>query len=216
MSVYGQQLADQVGQPNTPPFPTQLNGTQVTLGGQALPLRYVGGGQVNAQVPFGLPVNTALQLVVQRGVTLSVPQDVVVAAAQPAVYTQDQSGKGAGVIVDANTGNVVTGSTPAGVGDTVVIYCNGLGAVSPPLAPGAPAPLGGPLSSDGESAKRDDWRGRRNGEFRRLGPWLSRPVSGECSCADRRRVRQRGPRSLDHSRAGQPAGDDGGEVSRSL
>jgi uncharacterized protein (TIGR03437 family) len=101
---------------------------------------------VNAQVPFELTVNTQQQLVAQRGSSLSVPQDVVVAAAQPAVYTRDQSGKGAGVIVNGSTNTLITPATPAHPGDTVVIYCNGLGAVDPTVPSGTAAPLEGPLS----------------------------------------------------------------------
>jgi len=146
VSIFGQQLADQPGQPNAAPFPTTLNGTQVLMGGTPLPLRYVGSGQINAQVPFTLGINTQQQLIVRKGNALSVPQDVAVAAAQPAVYTQDQSGTGPGVIVDGNTGALVTPGTPTRVGDVVVIYCNGLGAVNPAVPSGTPAPVGGPLS----------------------------------------------------------------------
>jgi uncharacterized protein (TIGR03437 family) len=147
VSIYGQQFATSSSTSSTLPFPTSVNGTQVTLGGTALPLRYVGGGQINAQVPFNIGINTAQQLVVTNGSTLSAPQSVVVAAAQPGVYTQDQSGSGPGIIVDLNTGAVVTASHPAHVGDVLVIYCNGLGAVNPALPTGTPAPLNGPLSS---------------------------------------------------------------------
>lgn len=37
--------------------------------------------------------------------------------------------------------------TPASIGDTVVIYCTGLGAVSPSVAAGAPAPITPPYST---------------------------------------------------------------------
>jgi uncharacterized protein (TIGR03437 family) len=147
VSIYGQDLATSTGGGGTAPFPTQVNGTEVLMGGQPLPLRYVGTGQVNAQVPFELATNTQQQLVVQRGTTLSVPQDVVVAAAQPGIYTQDASGSGPGIIVDASQSyQLVTAQTPAAAGDVLVIYCNGLGAVTPALPTGTPAPLAGPLS----------------------------------------------------------------------
>jgi uncharacterized protein (TIGR03437 family) len=147
VSIYGQDLATSTGGGGNPPFPTQVNGTQVLMGGQTLPLRYVGAGQVNAQVPFGLATNTQQQLVVQRGTTLSVPQDVVVAAAQPGIYTQNASGSGPGIIVDASQSyQLVTSQTPAAAGDVLVIYCNGLGAVNPAIPTGTPAPLAGPLS----------------------------------------------------------------------
>jgi hypothetical protein len=94
VSVYGLGLADTTGIGQSVPFPTNLNGTQVLMGGQLLPLRFVGADQVNAQVPFELTANTQQQLVVQRGSALSVPTDVVVALAQPAIYTLDASGSG--------------------------------------------------------------------------------------------------------------------------
>ena len=146
VSIFGQQLAGQAVSSGNPPFPTNINGTQVLVGGIALPLRYVGGGQINAQVPFGLGVNTQQQLTVQNGSALSVPQNVVVASAQPGIYTQDLSGSGPGVIVDGNTNIEVTATNPAHIGDTLVIYCNGLGAVSPPVPTGTPAPSMEPLA----------------------------------------------------------------------
>jgi uncharacterized protein (TIGR03437 family) len=147
VSIYGLDLADSTVINSSLPFPTLSGGAQVLMGGQALPLRYVGGNQVNAQVPFGLNINTTQQLVVQKGTTLSVPQALLVAPAQPGIYTQDQSGTGAAVIVDANTNTLITAGNPAKAGDIVVIYCNGLGAVAPAVPTGTPAPLAGPLSS---------------------------------------------------------------------
>jgi uncharacterized protein (TIGR03437 family) len=147
VSIYGQHLASQAVTSGSPPFPTNVNGTQVLMGGVALPLRYVGGTQINAQVPFGLGINTQQQLIVQNGNALSVPQSLVVAAAQPGIYTQDLSGKGPGIITDYTTGNQeITASNPAHIGDTLVIYCNGLGAVSPPVPTGTPAPTNGTLT----------------------------------------------------------------------
>jgi uncharacterized protein (TIGR03437 family) len=72
-------------------------------------------------------------------------QQVVVAAAQPGIYTRDQSGNGLGVIVDGS--DLVTANSPAKLGDTIVIYCNGLGEVAPAVPSGTAAPSTGPLSS---------------------------------------------------------------------
>ena len=144
IAIKGLGLADSTVTNSNPPLPTQSGGAQVLLGGEPLPLRYVSGDQVNAQVPFDLTVNTAQQLIVQRDATLSVPQDVVVAAAQPGIYTQDGSGTGDGRIFNGST--LVTASNPAKAGDVVTIYCNGLGAVTPPLPTGSPAPSAEPLA----------------------------------------------------------------------
>src|SRR5262249_2189768 len=131
IAIYGQELADKTASSGSVPFPTEVGGTQVLIGDKALPLRFVANGQVNAQVPFDVGVNTQQQLVVRRGTTISVPQDVVVAAAQPAVYTQDQKGvygNSAGVITNAAY-QLNTAASPAKAGDIVLLFCNGLGAV---------------------------------------------------------------------------------------
>jgi len=56
-----------------------------------------------------------------------------VAAAQPGIYTQDQTGTGPGVIFDFEASAIVTPGKPAQIGDTITIYCNGLGDVSTPV-----------------------------------------------------------------------------------
>ena len=76
ITVWGANLSDGVGQSNGLPLPQQLNGTQVLLGNQPLPILYTSTGQLNVQVPYTVPVNTQYQLTVQHGNTLSVPQAV--------------------------------------------------------------------------------------------------------------------------------------------
>ncbi len=148
ITIFGAQLEDQNqgSQPSTVPFPTSFNGAQLMLGNKALPLRYVGPGQINAQIPFETSPNSSLQLVLQRdGTALSVPLNLVVAPTDPAVYTQDGSGSGLGLAFDSQF-NLLTASNPPAEGGTIVIYANGLGGVSPALPTGTPAPLSGALS----------------------------------------------------------------------
>ena len=97
IAIFGNQLADPNGQQPPPgTVPTSLGHTQVKLGDALLPLFYTSNSQLNAQVPFSLPVNSQQQLVVQYGNTLSVPAPVSVAAAQPAIFTRGFLGHGAG------------------------------------------------------------------------------------------------------------------------
>ena len=122
------------------------------MGGQALPLSYVGETQVNAVVPQGLNPNASYQLVVARGATRSVPAAVTVTALQPGIYTADTSGSGQGIVAIAGTsllaGVAGAGSRPVQSGsEFLVIFCTGLGAVQgtggeAPPADGAGAPLG--------------------------------------------------------------------------
>src|SRR5262249_30378162 len=117
-----------IGQGDDMPLATSLGNTEVRLGERRLPLLYASDTQINAQLP-DVPVNTELQLVVRRGAALSVPLPVTVEA-QPAIFTVDQSGEGQAAIVDGGI-NAQNGSeSPAHGGDSVVIYCTGLGAVN--------------------------------------------------------------------------------------
>jgi adhesin/invasin len=85
-------------------------------------------------------------MTVQHGSTLSVPQSLVVAQAQPGIFTVNQQGTGQGSIVKSDQVTLAQPGTPAGIGETVVIYCTGLGAVTPAVKEGQPAPTTAPLS----------------------------------------------------------------------
>ena len=97
--------------------------------------------QINVQVPYTVPVNTQSQLTVRHGQTLSVPEQLVVAAAQPGIFTVNQEGTGQGIIVKSDQVTLAQPGTPTAVGETIVIYCTGLGAVTPAVTAGSPAPL---------------------------------------------------------------------------
>jgi uncharacterized protein (TIGR03437 family) len=119
----------------------------VLLGDQPLPILYTSTGQINVQVPYTVPANTQYQLTVQHGNTLSVPQQLVVAEAQPGIFTVNQQGTGQGSIVKSDQVTLAQAGTPASIGETVVIYCTGLGAVTPAVKEGSPAPTTAPLST---------------------------------------------------------------------
>ena len=140
ITIYGQNLADSSGLAGSP-LPQQLNGAQVFMGNLPLPILFASAGQVNVQVPYGVPVNTTYQLTVQNGNTLSVPEALVVAAAQPGIFTVNQQGTGQGSIVKSDGVTLAQPGTPAFLGETVVIYCTGLGSVTPKVTEGQPAPL---------------------------------------------------------------------------
>jgi uncharacterized protein (TIGR03437 family) len=148
ISIFGSNLAAGSNPAGALPYPTTLGGTQVLLGGEPLPLQYTGTGQINAVVPYDASVNSTQELIVQRNGASSLPETVVVAAAQPAVFTQNQSGSGPGAIMVAQANGsqfLDTATTRASAGDALVIYCSGLGAVTLAVAAGAAAP-GSPLA----------------------------------------------------------------------
>jgi trimeric autotransporter adhesin len=150
VSIFGANMADGSGAPSTQPLPTNYQGTQVFLGGVALPLQFVGPNQINALIPASVAVDSQQPLVVQRDLTQAAPTSVTIADTQPGIYTANQQGTGQGAVLtsdnslDAPTG-AFPGAHPATRGDYIQIYCTGLGAVTNPPASGAAAPSA-PLS----------------------------------------------------------------------
>jgi uncharacterized protein (TIGR03437 family) len=140
ITIYGSNLADGTSAAGSLPLPNQSNGVQVMMGNLILPQSYTSAGQLNVQVPFDLPQNTQYQITIQRDSLLSVPEPLVIASGQPGVFTLNQSGSGQGIIVKSDGVTLAKPGTPAAAGETVVIYCTGLGAVTPAVSTGAAAP----------------------------------------------------------------------------
>lgn len=147
ISIFGSNLATAPTSAPSLPLPTVLGDTQVLLGGQPLLLNFVSPGQINAVVPYGAPVNTMQQLTVIHQGVYSPAETLVVASTEPAVFTQDQSGTGAGVVTVVKPDGAQflnTASAPATAGDTLEIYCAGLGGVTPAVPDGSAAPASPP------------------------------------------------------------------------
>jgi uncharacterized protein (TIGR03437 family) len=77
-----------------------------------------------------------------------VPEPVVIAPAQPAVFA---TGDGSGVVFDVKPGStaqvLVDSNHPMSAGDAIVIYCAGLGPVNPPVEAGSAAPFSPPSTT---------------------------------------------------------------------
>ena len=130
------------------PLKTELNGTQVLVAGRPLPLQSASDGQINAILPFDVPINATHQMIVRRATSYSGAEPVTIAVAQPAVFTKDESGKGAALVTGIKpdgTQFLVNADNPVSEGDTVIISCAGLGPVDPPVDAGVAAPSS-PLS----------------------------------------------------------------------
>jgi uncharacterized protein (TIGR03437 family) len=117
-----------------PPFPASLNGVQLLINNTPAPLYLITATQVFAVVPYNLTGPSAT-IVLSNGTAQSNTVTIPVAATAPGVASLTQNGLGAGAITHAN-GTVVSASSPAARGETVVIYVAGLGAVSPAVADG--------------------------------------------------------------------------------
>jgi len=150
VSLFGEELADETAAATELPLPGEILGTSATIGGLPLSLLVVSSGQINAVVPYGLAAGSAAPIIVTRDGTQSDPAEVSVASAVPGIFTTAVSGQGQGVIirVDPMSGeqDVADESKPAAVGEVLVIYCSGLGEVSPAVEAGNAAPGAEPLA----------------------------------------------------------------------
>jgi uncharacterized protein (TIGR03437 family) len=122
----------------------------VQLNGITAPIYAITPTQINFQVPWELVGLTQATMTVTVGTTTSSPATVPLAAVAPGLFSTNASGSGQGAILIANTSFLAApvgafgGSRPASRGETISIYCTGLGAVSsqPPSGiPGAASPL---------------------------------------------------------------------------
>jgi uncharacterized protein (TIGR03437 family) len=126
------------------PLTTKWLNVQVLVNGTAAPIFAVdnvnGLQQINFQVPTGVANGpTATVQVVDNGAagnTLTVP----VIAAQPGIFTYNVGGSNFGAILHPNSPQLADTGHPASAGETVVIFCTGLGAVAPAPLDGSPAP----------------------------------------------------------------------------
>jgi uncharacterized protein (TIGR03437 family) len=152
ISIYGANMAGSNTLASTTPLPDSLGSAQAFLGGESLPLQFSGAKQINAVVPYDIPVNSFEQVIVQTGNALSQPQPVLIAAAAPGVFTQNQSGSGPGAILvqhrGSSTSAMNTPSNPAKAGDALLIFCTGLGTVTPKVSAGSIAPASPPAKID--------------------------------------------------------------------
>ena len=143
VAIFGQNLADSQVLATVLPLGDGLGNANARLGGSALPLSYVDGAQINAQIPCGLNANTQLDLQVLHGGVQSPTEQVVVSESQPAIFTMNQQGYGQGAIFWTTPGGTYTiadEKNPPPAGSVVEIYCTGLGPVTPQVKEGTASP----------------------------------------------------------------------------
>ncbi len=133
VSIFGENLAPQVAVAEALPLPTELAGVTASLGGSPLSLLFVSPGQINAIIPATAVVEVQQELSI-GGSTASLS----VVETTPGVFTVNQAGTGQGYVVTSR--GVADAANPAEPGEVVVIYCAGLGPVSPAVDAGVAAP----------------------------------------------------------------------------
>jgi uncharacterized protein (TIGR03437 family) len=92
--------------------------------------------QINFQVPWEVAGQSVVFLTINADGNSSSPVSIPLATYAPGIFSTDQSGSGQGAILIANTAIVAApagmlpGSRPVTRGESIQIYCTGLGPVS--------------------------------------------------------------------------------------
>jgi uncharacterized protein (TIGR03437 family) len=143
VNIYGNfGVSTQVDQVS--PIPPSLNGVQVLINGTAAPVYLTSNNQITALVPYAVAADYFATFQVVVNGTKSNSVTVYSDLSAPAIYTTAQTGLGTSALLHANN-TLVTDSNPAMPGETVSLFLNGLGTVTPAVADGA-AGSSNPLS----------------------------------------------------------------------
>ena len=151
VAIFGANLGPATGMraPGGQPLPTSLGGTSVTFDGVAAPIAYASSTLVAVQAPaLTAGSTTQVQVKSSAGTTTNVPLPVV--SVKPGLFTYEAGGKGQAKVVNQdgslNGDGSTSGSRGAAPGSIISLFATGLGAVTPAIQPGNPAPSN-PLST---------------------------------------------------------------------
>jgi uncharacterized protein (TIGR03437 family) len=153
VAIFGSSLAAQTALSATIPLSTTLNNVSVTFNGEISPLSFVSPGQINAQIPWDTLSGTTgfANVVVNNNGALSTSQLVLIGLVSPGIYATTDGHAIAINATDPTTPRYGTIAAPSGsiaglttfpaqVGDVLLIYATGLGAVDSPIANGVGSP----------------------------------------------------------------------------
>jgi endo-1,4-beta-xylanase len=125
------------------PLPTNFLNTSISVNGSLVPLFAIDNvnnqQQINFQVPWEVSAQPTAQIEVQHNGIPSQSLTVPVVSAQPGIINYSSGGNNFGVILHAANYQLADSSHPAVPGETILIYCTGLGAVHSPPEDGSAA-----------------------------------------------------------------------------
>jgi uncharacterized protein (TIGR03437 family) len=126
LSVFGSNLAPSSWSWTSIPLPSQLAGVTVTVNGLTAPLLYVSPTLLDIQVPYELPTDTPLTVIVDNNGRTATGV-LTLSAAAPGIFT------------DSNFAPIPNiGGAP---GEILTLYITGAGAITPQIATGDAPPM---------------------------------------------------------------------------
>jgi uncharacterized protein (TIGR03437 family) len=130
------------------PIPTNLGGVQVFVNGRAAPVLLASSSQISIWIPYEIAGAYFATFQVAVNGTKSNAVTVYADSSAPGLYTYPENGISSATILHSNY-TPVNASSPAKAGETVLLFMNALGTVTPGVEDGAPA-SGKPLSYSDE------------------------------------------------------------------
>jgi|SRR5579871_2612427 len=140
ISVFGAQMSPVNMATQQIPLPTALGESCLTVNGTPIPIVFVSNGQINGQLPNNVGGNATMTIRTPGGISDNFYFTVQPVA--PSIFRSGTAGPQTGLatIVRADDGQLVTPTNPVHPGDAIVIYATGLGATTPQVDAGMPAP----------------------------------------------------------------------------
>jgi uncharacterized protein (TIGR03437 family) len=166
ISIYGSNMAATNVATSSVPLPTAMGQSCLVINGMLTPLIFVSPSQINAQLPSRAGGSATLTIHTPGGISDNF--NFSVNATAPSVFQTGAAGPQTGLatIVRADNGQLVTPTNPIHPGDTIIIYLTGMGATTPAVDDGMPAPLSplataltSPTVTLGGAALTMDWAG---------------------------------------------------------
>jgi uncharacterized protein (TIGR03437 family) len=128
ISLFGTNLASTTASDNS--LPTTLGGTTVMINGEQAPLDYVSPTQINVTVPIDISNPIASIQVINSIGSSNIVSDFV-GESQPGVFNSASSLiAGVPAVQHGANYSMVTSSSPAQPGETILLYLTGLGTLS--------------------------------------------------------------------------------------
>jgi virginiamycin B lyase len=149
-SIFGNFLGLSPTSASVVPLPTALDGAEfeftVSGGSSSIsaPIFFASTQQANIQIPWELAGQSQLTVLLHN--QAGAPQTVTLTPFAPGIFSTNATGTGQGAILDSNY-DLVDSSNPTTAGNTLQIFCTGLGAVSNPPQDGSPAPSSPPSTT---------------------------------------------------------------------
>lgn len=135
-TIFGAGLANSTATAIGFPLPTSLAGAEVLMNGAPAALIYVSPAQINGQAPPELAPGLT-PVLVRNGAAQSVSVPLELAPSAPELFV---AANGHAIVFNQD-GALNSPSSPAHRGSVVTVFLTGLGAVSPPVPNGRPAPF---------------------------------------------------------------------------